>query len=509
MRKLLVALCILGCAFAVYAQTTTPITWAQLSLENTISAGVYGNEIDLEFQPNPDFGALNKTFFYAGLGNPGKITNQGTSATFYFGVYSPKAVSIPMSLYTEETITALGTRKVLNNFSELTYSPKLVTSGVDTVTHQWVSQSIAHTYADQVLVNTLNTSLQGLVKVGAITVGLKLAYVDNNAASDVVGASAFFEDTVQTNYYDTAVATATPTQTLDYTTTTNKRNLNALQAPTYATAAAVGQYALTDTFTFAVPIALKTGNLGHVISIGAVFTGTDQSGSYALTNSARANALIATANDVTSTLTNKSGTTSIKLGYDLAAPAKGTAGNTWKAGVDAQFDLNSASASYDSVTRPYDLSVAGAKGAQAGGSHRSDIRTYNTTFDFAVDLSGSRVVDFNLGNVGFRFAPELRLGFSNEIGLADLSRDVSFVTTLDASGNIDGPTGYTRYTVTDSLAPASTFAVQSDFSLPMSVKAKPAGWAFSLLLGAKPSIGIRSSTLKAASGTSVRLKRTI
>ncbi len=508
MRKMLLVLGILALALPVSAQVVN----VPNSIENGLTMGLFENEIDLSFQANPYFGDFAKDFFFAGLGNPLAGVVDPTLPTYFsnytafdtgylpplmFGFYSPKLLPLPFSVFGNADFTALTARGIPSNSTVNGYTTKLnIVTGTTTTDIAWVSSTTTDAYTDVAIARTATAQFQALTKLGPAVLGLQFSFNSDNIDSDVAGAEDFFRGVTVDTYEDSTPAVGVaPTPALDFTTVETVRNFDPAGIGG-VTVGDSGEYSLGTTIAFGVPFAMKTGNLEHKASLGVTLDFTDQSASYSNTESAHVyTAGGAAVDEIVLGITDNLVSTGINVNYELRMPAGGSSGNMWVAGAGAGIALNGGQYTYDYVSRPYDLTVLNTKTATAGGAHTNRISTYASGFDFNVGLSGARVVEIALGAIAnFRFAPTVGLLVSNETnnGNAWESGYVQYTQVLDANGAYNGA-AYNRTTRTTTGTPASTLTLAGGAGLPMGLKIKPAGWLFSIMLGAQPAITVQDA----------------
>jgi hypothetical protein len=469
-------------------------------MENGMTMGTFTNEIDQSFQANVDFGTLTSSFLFAGLGNPisgNPVFNDfrafDTGFTGPFSVGYFMAGQLPISLFSSMNLTPLALRPINADYTVDSYSTVNVVSGTTTTVAEWLDQRTSYVATNPIYFNNYDVDLQALTKIGPAVVGLYLNLAADNSTADTAAAKAYNQTITDAYFYNTAGAGVTPVSTSDYTITTSATNINtgALPAPGNG-----GVNTLTDTLHLAIPFAMSTGTLDHKAFIDVSVLGSDRSGAYSLTETAHAGSVGGNpVTDRTINLTSTSSATDITLGYTLELPA-GSAGDTWFAGVNLGLGFNGEVYSYDSLARPYNLSVSGAKTALAGGSHTTLSATFKTATDFSGGLSGGRVFAFQPATtIEFKVAPTLTLGLdtTSNGGTALPEGYTDTTQPLDATGAYDGST-YSTTTGAASGDPEKTFAITSKIELPMGLVIEPEGWKFNFFLGANPTVKLVSTT---------------
>ena len=516
MKKLLFVLVMLGCLLPAAAQVIS----VPGSLEKGLTAGTFENEVDFSFGASPAFGDFDKSLIFAALGNPMAgfspyIEYTAFDSTFsfplMFGYYSPKLLPVPFSGFAALEFDALDNRGIPHDSAVPTYSTKPVDSGTTTTNVAWTSGSVETLYTYLTLTDYWTTQFQALTRIGPAVLGFQLYLNKDNQDGDVAGAEAYFSETTTTAYHDTAGVDLDPVPELDYTSTEVVRNVD--PAAALPAAGDAGLYAFTTDIRFAVPFAMKTGAADHRAALGLTIQSTDASAEYSDVESAHVHtAGGAAVNEDALSVTSTPSTVRISLDYELRLPARSGGGNIWMAGISADLGVNSNDYSFDHVNRDYNLSVLDVKTGIAGGTHESYVSTYSSTLDFDLDLTGSRTFDFAVGSgVAYRFAPTLGLGFtttSNGEQALETER-VSYTQVLDANGDYDGVTAYDRTTIAVTGDPAYTRSFGLGLALPTGLKLKPAGWPFSLLLGAEPSMNVATTRSTTAGTTSTATVDTI
>jgi len=517
MKKLLVVLGMLGCLLPAAAQVIS----VPGSLEKGLTAGTFENEVDFSFGASPAFGDFAKSLIFAALGNPMAgfspyIEYTAFDSTFsfplMFGYYSPKLLPVPFSGFAALEFDALDNRGIPRDSTVPTYSTKPVTSGTTTTDVAWTSSSVETLYTYLTVTDYWTTQFQALTRIGPAVFGLQFYANKDNQAGDVTGAEAYFSETTTTAYYDSAGAGLDPVPELDYSRVEVVRNID--PAAALPAAGDSGLYAFTSDIRFGVPFAMKTGAADHRAALGLTIQSTDSSAEYSYVESAHGDPAApggAAVNEDALTVTSTPSTVRISLNYELRLPARSGGGNKWMAGISADLGVNGNDYSFDHVDRDFDLSVLGVKTGIPGGTHESYVSTYSSTLDFDLDLTGSRTFDFAIGSgVAYRFAPTLGLGFtttSNGEEALETER-VSYTQVLDANGDYDGA-AYDRTTIAVTGDPAYTRSFGLGLALPTGLKLKPAGWPFSLLLGAEPSMNVATTRSTTAGTTSTATVDTI
>jgi hypothetical protein len=499
MKRAFFFLLVIALASPAFAQ------FVPTSMENGMTMGLFKNEIDLEFQADPDFGQFEKSFLFAGLGNPisglpffNELDAFDTSFTAPLSVGYYMAGQIPISFYSSAYFTALAQRSIFGPTTINSTTPEIVPSGTTFTVHNWVSQSDLTTSTDPIRARTWQADLQSLMKLGPAIVGLYLSMDANNSAADVVGADAFFASTTSTFNQNTAAPNTVPVVALDYTITESIKNVNPAALPA---AGASGLYQFQDTFRVGVPFAMRTGNLEHRAVLDMTFGSSDRPAAYSLSEIAHVyNAGAASNDDETLSITSRTTTANIAASYGLTIPA-GAAGNEWQAGVSLGIEINGQEYAYDDLVRPYNLSALNTKTGLAGGSHSVLGQTFDAGIDFSGTLSGARVFAMEPATgMAFRFAPTFSLGIATVgnaaslAGTATLRTQTEYVEPLDANGVLDATVAYNTTTTTITGNPAQTFSFTIGAGLPMGITIMPAGWKFGFVLGAYPMAAVVSAT---------------
>jgi len=429
------------------------------SLQNLLTAGTTYNEIDQAFHANADFGAYADSFIFGGLGNPGLDIRASTAITSpaRFGYYM--AGSFPLSLYSSVSLTAAANRPLYDSA---------------------VVGNVTTTPTESILFRDHSISAQALAKLGPATVGLYIKSTADNSALDVIGSAAKFA-TVVTRVLDGTV--------YDYSVTESTTN------SATGLGAGTGNEDRIGSLQFALPFAMKTGDLEHRAAVGATFGWKDKSLVYELSETAHAVTNGGTIEDLSIKTTDKKSDTGLSLDYTLLIPA-GKASDKWIA--KAQFGMGIHSGEYESVTRelPYDATTLNQKTAIAGGSQDNDVRTFASTTDMSGSLTGGRSFSYQPASaVSFVFVPSLSMAVSNIVngGNTYEATRIAFTQTLNAGGTHDG-SGYTRTTTTTTGTPGSALSIGGTLSLPMGLTVKPEGWKFGFLLGAMPALSMTAIT---------------
>jgi len=473
-------------------------------MEYGMTAGTFSNEIDQSFQANVDFGTLKDSFLFAGLGNP--ISGNApfiAQRAFDLGFTGPYSVGyfmagqLPISLFTTLSFDKLAARTIAADYAVDSYSTANVVAGTTTTGMEWLDQKTSYAATNPIYFNNFAATLQAITRLGPAVIGLYVNLAADNNAADTVAAIGYNRTVTDAYFYNTAIAGVAPVSSANYTTTTSATNVDPAALPA---AGANGAATLTDTLRIGVPFAMRTGALEHKLYIDATMLSSVASGAYSLTETAHVAGGGGAATDRTLNLTSTSSATDIALNYALGIPV-GSAGDRWFAQAAFGLGLNGAAYSYDSLSRPYDLSVAATKTALAGGSRTTYAKTYETATDISGSLGGGRVFAFQpSGAVAFKVAPTLTIGIATTTnGGAALQTGYTTTTQpLDATGAYDATT-YTTTAVSYSGDPAKTFTLMPSIQLPMGLVVKPEGWKFNLLLGANPAVTLTSTTSTASS----------
>lgn len=494
------------------------------SLQNGLTAGTMFTEIDQSFQANAGFGSYGDSFLFAGLGNPlhditahGSLPAPTTPPTApnaqqpRFGYYM--AGSFPLSLYGSASFTRLKNRTIASAYTTPTYLPGYVDVVTDTTTtrYKYITESASHTPTGTIYLNSYTADLQALARLGPAVVGLYLNLAANNNAADVAAANGYFDNVVTTYNYNSAAAGAAPVAAVDYSKTLSTTNVNSAALPDTFTPGNPyprGMYSLSDTIRFAIPFAMKTGDLEHRANVDTSLEFIDQSAAYSASQTAHASSIGADANDHTISITSKTSNVDVSLNYNLYLPA-GRADDVWVARAKFDIGINSKEYSFDELVRPYSYTTPTVKQALAiGGVHEVMSESYKSGLDLGGTLSGARVFTFKpAGALTFKLIPSLGFTLSKNEGAAYSTGGSYYQQGLNATGAYDATT-YNLVTTSVTGTPGNTTTITGSVSLPMGAMVRPDGWKFGILMGAAPSLALSSATTTTASFTTTQTTRT-
>ena len=174
--------------------------------------------------------------------------------------------------------TDMTANPIPNNSTITNYSSVGVVSGITTTNTNWVSSTIATTYAVPASISTIKGVAQGLFSIAGITTGLVFSLNPDWSATD--GNAANYATTTSTFNYDTAGAGVAPSAALNYTTAVAFKTFAAASLGNYSYANVLSNLAGTPTtgasdvisrYDFLVPFFMKTGQLEHTAYVGIFF----------------------------------------------------------------------------------------------------------------------------------------------------------------------------------------------------------------------------------------------
>ncbi|HUX37427.1 MAG TPA: hypothetical protein VMV44_05945 [Rectinemataceae bacterium] len=467
------------------------------SLKGSVTQGLMTNDIESAFGIGNDFGSVSSPFFFGGVsGNPTGLANNGIGTSFIAGYYQPG--SIPFSAYGNFSATGLGIA-IPSNFTVDTTAASVWTSGTTTTTTNYKTTEAVTTYTVPSGLGTLYLNLQGLVSIAGIQTGL--FFTDNGDWTATSGSANLYKNVATTYYNTTTSATAAPVTNADYTITEKFDNVT-------GQGAAAASNNVSGSLNFAVPFALKTGNLAHAGYVQVDLTNSATSGTYSLVQSAHTYTAGAASNpDYDLTIKNVTNTTFIRGLYTLTMPGffMTSAGANFSAGVLVSDSMAAGTGTYEKTTKNYDLSVLGAKTA-LGGTYTNAQTNYATAHDLNFAVYASHTVPFAPA-AGFSLVlkPNLEVSYEDNIGnnLPIQTGGVQYSQPLNTSFVYDG-TSYSKITVTSSGTPATKTNLGLGFGLPTAVEIKPDGWAFGFFAGSTLQVNFVWNTTTAAYGSSTQ-----
>ena len=292
--------------------------------------------------------------------------------------------------------------------------------------------------------------------------------------------------TIQTNYYDTAVAGVTPAPAVNYTLTTVSSDPDSRL-----------------TFSLGVPFFMKLGNMGLAASLDARISSRDVSDSLTNTYTAPVNAGAGNFNNVVvqNSDVNSSGSTVVNADALLTLPAifGSHKDNSLLLGVDGGIVLNTVGTRVQTDIQQ-DYSYAGG-GAALVPSHDgtdpvdqviTDTRQGAVGYDVGVNVRHPLYLDA---------APSVQIGFvpgmSASVGYSPLTDNFQTqrvqVDKADVNNNgLFTDAGDTITTITSTFyngGDAGTTDISINLSLPASIRFKPEGSPFGVTLGNRVVVG--------------------
>lgn len=350
----------------------------------------------------------------------------------------------------------------------------------------------------------LDLGAQVLLGLGGLSVGLIAEYVQDqrflNAAGSVDLWVAANKIETFTQNYDTAIATAEPAATLDYTETSS------WSAPDSFSEIGIG-----------IPLAVQFGSEALAATVSASFANYDGSGPSSFAPALPNTRVYTDPADAATTLTSieanttTSTTSSTSIDLDATVNLPGLVGshqdNRLTVGVSGGIDLYNGTSSevYTSQERTY----AGAGAAATVGVRDNDTiaETLMGKSPLAARLSVQHFWYFDVGPVTFSFAPMLAAEMDSRTGISIAGGNALYPTTQVTIDRVDGDTdgAFTSATVDTVATTTVTYANNDDgdptdyiltFDLPSAVKVQPENWPFGMTFGGNLAVSLPSTEVK-------------
>lgn len=500
MKKVLISLCCLLTAVALFAQSPElPEIGAPASLENEVTAGMFSNEIDNQFAPGADFGSYDQHFIYGGLGNPGHLFKANQSkeefnkdTPFKFGYYMPW--KFPMSFYA--AFGATGGIKPGAGGTETVW---------DGLEHKETKTVTKTSYYPAPLFQESAFNFQYLIGLGTgmnLVTGVQFAYTGDRKEFEKKEGTKIFRR-IEHEDKKTAANSFTlhmkgitngeggindVTKYVDLALGTDVAFHTTLQAPfsnTNASNLRTHIPKLEDTFALKIPVAFTTGKFNHVAAVLVGSKLTSQNGYYYYKgNEGKVEKKV----NISSVTAN----TDLRLEYGIEIPAADRETDNWTVNTALVFNFNSGN------THAKYLFKDTASATKLDGKGEFKV-TPKTRFGFAFEVSGGRTLKFASPKKAVLFAmkPELKLAVETRKGSAAGSNWKSTGTINNKSYVASVKTESSQGQYID----ITTF--KSTVSVPMGLRLLPENWKVGFLLGATPSI---ESSVTITTNTSAKHK---
>jgi hypothetical protein len=472
--------------------------WSQSSLLSSNSFGIFTNELDaaitaLEPSSGPGFSKLGHDYLLAGLANYDLFAAAGGGGAPYLGYYSK--APLPWSIFGWASFTNIAAEASGTNTANTTATAGPFGAPPNTYSYEYLTQSIATTYDASRQFSRMQTFLQFLISIGAMTTGL----VVNPDIRD--SATAANNTTVVTSiYYLTNVPAAgtPPTTALAYSLTT--QNISKLDAGAPA----------SQLWTITVPFAIALAGTQQYAELSAEIAGYDYGTSVTREYSTKASPgpLTVAGYTMEDTTTAKRSPMQYTLSYTGLFPGllPGDPRNQLTGSLSASIGLQGGA--YGTLEEVVDTNLPGSGGANTNANldTTEELYTLGMTLSGGVTARAAHSLYFALGeSATFGVFPALDLEWRTEPSSANTVPLTQLITNTGTDVNANGSTGDAGDTLTvqtDAFtnavinvvtsaigSAATTGTVTITASLPVALQIKPKGWPFGFTLGAKPSLG--------------------
>ena len=224
MKKILILILLVFFVMLAGLSAQSQISFPVTSLQSGVSFGLFPNVMDasfnlISFGDMDNFRTLNNNYLFVGLSNFWDLTTTSVSsakpaqAGFYHK--GPMPWSVLGAAYATTTNSGFN-----NGISSSTTATKVTGTAPDLTNNVWVTQTINDQYV-WLDAASYDVGSQFLIQMGGISTGLVIQYYykqDYSGAGAATWAANNRTET-ETNYYDTAIATAAPNPAVDYTVT--------------------------------------------------------------------------------------------------------------------------------------------------------------------------------------------------------------------------------------------------------------------------------------------------
>jgi hypothetical protein len=474
---------------------------APFSLESFTSFGVFENPIDAAFNVTdvgvgPNFSTLEKSLFFSGLTNFGWDLAQSINAESLKLGYYNKA-TMPWSVYGDVQVgtTTSGRSNGIGALVATTTAGKPV--GVNTET--WTTQTTEEQYIALDAWNN-NIAAQFLVGLGFMNIGGWVRWINQDNYTGVV-VNTYVDanrTTIQTNYYDTAVAGVAPAPAVNYTLTTAQRDPDS-------------QF----TFSFGVPFFLKLGTMGLTASLDAALVNRDVSDSLTNAYTAPVNAGAGNFNNVAvlNSDVNTYGSINVNADALLTLPAifGSHKDNNLQLGVNGGVVLNTVGTRVQTDIQQ-DYSYAGGGAALVPSWDGTD-PVYQVITDTRQGALGYDAGLTARHPLYFDAAPSVQIGFIPGISTGVQYRPLNaYITTQRVQVDNTDVTNNGLFTdATDTITTTTTtyynngdggtMDITINLSLPASIRFKPEGSPFGITLGNSVNVGASIEMISNLSNT--------